>query len=343
MQNPFTLTFGQKPLEMIPRDEQLSTIMLNFDDRVPVSHIYMIVGVRGSGKTVMLSQLSELYKKKDSWIVINLSSGSDIIETSISEISRLTNSLLKKADITASLDLGIGAVSMTKNALELSAKSVLKMKLQELTDKGKHVLFLLDEVTNNEYIKEFSEEFQIWLREKYSVFLVMAGLYNNINNLQNENTLTFLYRAPKIMLGPLDIPSIAARYKKIFEISIEDAAAMAKLTKGYSFAFQILGDLAWRKGCYINNIIDDYDALLSSYAYEKIWFELSEKDKEVCKIIAKGTGNIGEIKEKMGVSSQYINAYRKRLIERGIIKRESYGIVSFELPRFETYINLYAI
>ena len=34
--------------------------------------------------------------------------------------------------------------------------------------------------------------------------LVMAGLFDNISNLQNEKSLTFLYRAPKkFFLEPL--------------------------------------------------------------------------------------------------------------------------------------------
>ena len=69
----------------------------------------------------------------------------------------------------------------------------------------------------------------------------MTGLYENINNLQNEKNLTFLYRAPKIELKPLNIRRIANNYKANFNLSDEDANHMAALTNGYPFAFQVLG------------------------------------------------------------------------------------------------------
>ena len=47
----------------------------------------------------------------------------------------------------------------------------------------------------------------------------MAGLFDNISNLQNEKSLTFLYRAPKIFLEPLSIPAITTSYRSVFDIS----------------------------------------------------------------------------------------------------------------------------
>ncbi len=73
----------------------------------------------------------------------------------------------------------------------------------------------------------------------------MTGLYENIHNLQNEKTLTFLYRAPKIILEPLNYTAMIAKYKQIFSCDKEKAQEMAVLTKGYSYAFQLLGYLVW--------------------------------------------------------------------------------------------------
>ena len=56
-----------------------------------------------------------------------------------------------------------------------------------------------------------------------------------------KKTLTFLYRAPKIELRPLNIGMIAEKYKSIFELTDEEATEMAKETRGYPFAFQVLG------------------------------------------------------------------------------------------------------
>ena len=68
----------------------------------------------------------------------------------------------------------------------------------------------------------------------------MTGLYENINSLQNEKSLTFLYRAAKIELKPLNLRTIAENYHSKLSVDEETALKMARLTKGYSFAFQVL-------------------------------------------------------------------------------------------------------
>ena len=76
-------------------------------------------------------------------------------------------------------------------------------------DVYKRQLFIIDEIINNQYVKLFVSNFQIYITKNYPVYLVMAGLYDNISNLQNEKSLTFLYRAPKIFLEPLSIPAVS--------------------------------------------------------------------------------------------------------------------------------------
>ena len=45
----------------------------------------------------------------------------------------------------------------------------------------------------------------------------MAGLPQNVSELQNDNQLTFLLRAPRITLEPLDSSNVRYNYKKAFE------------------------------------------------------------------------------------------------------------------------------
>ena len=57
-------------------------------------------------------------------------------------------------------------------------------------------------------MRSFAHDFQSLLRDDYPVFALMTGLYENIYDLQNEKSLTFLYRAPKIILEPLNYTAI---------------------------------------------------------------------------------------------------------------------------------------
>ncbi len=124
-----------------------------------------------------------------------------------------------------------------------------------------------------------AELVDIYLREKFPVYLVMAGLYENISNLQNEKTLTFLYRAPRIFLKPLNLISITQNYRQVFHIPMDEAAQMARETKGYPFAFQVLGHIRWdHPDKPIEDLMPLFDEKLSRDVYIKIWTELSSRD-----------------------------------------------------------------
>ena len=127
----------------------------------------------------------------------------------------------------------------------------------------------------------------------------------------------------------------------IFELDQNSADKMAALTKGYPFAFQILGYLKWETNAPLENLLPKFDEELIIYAYEKIWSELSELDKKVVYVISLGINKTSEIREKLSISPQLLNTYRKRLMERGVVDGSRHGELSLALPRFDEYISLY--
>ncbi len=338
-ENPFTLTFGQKPTEFISRTDQIGKIIQTFDMEIPSSKVYMIAGVRGSGKTVSLAEISEHYASKDDWVVLNLSADTDIIAGAVSEINRTSG--LQNLNLEWNVNFGIAGIAVNQNKETLEKEAMLRSILEKLKEKGKKVLFILDEIVNNEYVKLFASNFQIYITKNYPVYLVMAGLYDNISNLQNEKSLTFLYRAPKIFLEPLSIPAMTTSYRTVFQIPAEEAVAMARLTKGYPFAFQILGYLKWEMNTELEDLLPKFDEELTIYAYEKIWSELSELDRKIVYVISLGFHKTCDIRERLSISPQLLNLYRKRLMERGVVDGSKRGELTLALPRFEEYIGMY--
>lgn len=65
--NPFSLTFGKEPVSAISRDKQLNEIVEGFTADNPEFHVCMITGVRGSGKTVMMTEVSSEIKQSKDW------------------------------------------------------------------------------------------------------------------------------------------------------------------------------------------------------------------------------------------------------------------------------------
>lgn len=212
MSNPFTLSFGKKPYEYISRIQQTDEILEDFNAEHPVSQVYMLTGVEGSGKTVLMSAIANHLSESDDWIVVELNPTRDLLKSLASKLYEKEK--LKAAFINAKLDfsvLGIG-IHIEGASPVTDIEVAIERMLRIIQRMHKRVLITIDEVENSQTIREFVSAFQIYMRENYPVFLLMTGLYDNINALQNSNNVTFLYRAPKIEMGPLDTGAVVNSY-----------------------------------------------------------------------------------------------------------------------------------
>ena len=177
---------------------------------------------------------------------------------------------------------------------------------------------MVDEAVDNANVRAFSSVFQILLREELPINLLMTGLYENIDDLQNEKNLTFLHRTPKLHLSPLNIGAMAESYMRTLQVDEQTAIAMAQLTKGYSYAFQVLGYCAFEQKKNYEALLPEIKQYLEEYVYEKIWSELSEKDKRVAKAIADTpSGKVLEIRKLLNMESNEFSPYKKRLARKG--------------------------
>ena len=346
MNNPFTLSFGQMPLQYISRIAQTNQIIDNFKAEHPSTPIYMITGVRGSGKTVMMTSIANEIKKNDNWIVIELNPLRDMLQSlaaKLYSIPQLHDLFLKaKLDFSA---FGLG-VSIENASPVTDIEDVLSHMLEHINRCGKRLLITVDDAVNSDNIKIFASSFQIFVRDNLPIYLLMTGLYENIYELQNDKSLTFLYRAPKITLEPLNYTAIRKNYMDIFNISADDAEKMTILTKGYPFAFQVLGYLYWeyRNDKSIDDILPEYDQYLQEYVYEKIWSELSSHDRDVLTVISScDSDRVKDIREKLGMNSQQFSVYRDRLKRKGVINTQEYGRISVALPRFAEFVQIQSL
>ena len=340
--NPFSLSFGIEPTKYISRIAQTEKILSSFTSTAAENRVYMITGVRGSGKTVMMSNVASAFRDEKEWIVIELSPVKDMLQALASKLYNYRG--MEKLFVDAKINLsafGIG-VSVEHTVPISDIDTAVERMLEEIKKKNKKVIVLVDETVNNEYIKIFATSFQIYIRQKYPIYLLMTGLYENIYELQNEKSLTFLYRAPKIYLEPLNLNAIANSYKETFNLSTEEAVGMAKLTKGYPFAYQVLGYLRWDAGkkAEISKLIPDFDQHLEEYVYEKIWSDLSDNDKKVVELLAlNGEMKIKDIRDVLGMKSGSMSVYRDRLIRKGLVDASRYGYLSLILPRFAEIVE----
>ncbi|MBQ9360910.1 MAG: ATP-binding protein [Lachnospiraceae bacterium] len=337
--NPYSLTFGKEPLETIDRTVQKSEVIETFLDEPASQQIFMITGVRGCGKTVFMTEIEKEFLKHDEWIIAELNSSQDLMMDLAASLS--SEDYLARIFQQASINLSFFGIGLeVKGGVPITNMQVAISKMLESMKKHKKKLLIcIDEVTSTEYMRAFAGAFQIFVRQDLPVYLLMTGLYENINNLQNEKNLTFLYRAPKIELKPLNIGTIAESYKRKFSLNDEDALKMAKLTKGYSLAFQVLGYYTWNNDGKYAEAISEYRQYLEDYSYEKIWAEMSAGDRKLAYGLANSkTGKAKEIKDFLAISNNEYTPYRDRLVKRGILDGSEHGYIKFTLPLFEEYV-----
>ena len=337
--NPYNLVFGKEPLQAISRAAQMSEVLEYFDAEPALQQIYMITGIRGSGKTVFMTEAAKELGQDDDWIVVELNPAGNLLEDLAGSLAS-ENSLARMFQ-SAKINLSFFGIGLeVKGSVPISNIQVALTKmLESIKKQKKKVLICVDEVNVTGPMKEFAGAFQIFVRQDLPVFLLMTGLYENINNLQNENNLTFLYRAPKIVLRPLNIMTVSENYRRVFNTDPETAMKMAKITKGYPFAFQVLGHFTWKNDGEYNKALPQFKQYLEDYVYEKIWSEMSEGDKKLAYGVARSErGKAKEIKELSGLSDNEYSVYRDRLVKRGILDGSTHGYVEFTLPLFEEFV-----
>lgn len=340
--NPFTLSFGVLPDQFIKRDEIKDKIFNDFNSPTSEENLYILTGVRGSGKTVMLNYLKQEFEKENNWIVININPEMDILENlaaKIYEKGSLYRYFIKPGFNFSFKGFGF---SIEGDMPLKSVESLLEKMLQILKNKGKKVLVTIDELANDKNMKVFTHTFKNLVNDKYLIYLIATGLNEVVNNLQNEPTLTFIYRATKIEIKSLNLLAIAKSYMDILEMNEREAMECASLTEGYASAYQILGSILFvsKKKSIDKDVLYEFDSKLEEINYSKLWEDLSKQDKKFLFGFSKQKDNKAkDIIENSKIPPESYSKYRERLLKMGIIASTSYGYLSFTLPRLINYVQ----
>lgn len=340
--NPFTLSFGNKPYEYVSREKDKADIIEKLTNEPPISHCFIITGVRGSGKTVMLTSISKYFLEQDNWVVIGLNPEDNMREALAAKL--YTSSKVKHLFIEKNFNFSFHGISFSisgKNPI-FNIDDLLDKMFKELSKQKIKVLITIDETSNNTYMKQLALSFQMLIREDYQLFILATGLFENISSLENENNLTFLIRAPKLYLCPLNLSAISNSYKTTLSLENDEAIKCAKLTKGYAFAFQLLGYLMYEenKNKIDNDLLNQFDQYLDEFVYSKIWSSLTKIEQKILiSIKSNNSIPVSNILKELNMKKEYFSRYRDRLIKKGLLDGSQHGHVILTLPRFYEFIQ----
>jgi hypothetical protein len=343
--NPFSLTFGRKPNQYISRYDNMMEIINAFTSENAICQTYLISGIRGSGKTVLMTSVAKELAATGEWYVADLNSTQNLLEDLAYRLADACGRKEKLSETSMNVSVAGFGVGITGKLEEKDVVGKIETLLEFAQKKGKKVLITIDEVVNNSNMAVFASQFQIFIRKDYPIYLIMTGLYENIYAIQNNPRLTFLLRSPKIFMNPLSLLQISEHYQQAFAIDKKGANKLAGYTKGYAFAFQALGFLYWEywEEREEQDIIRELEHLLDEFAYRKIWESLSGQDKSIVLFLADhGKCQVKSIREGLQMTTGVFSKYRERLLYKGLVRSSERGTIELTLPRFGNLAKEYA-
>lgn len=368
--NPFTPSFGTTPPLLVGRDEAIWAFAEALDTGVGDPYRAMLLtGTRGSGKTVLLNALEDQARQRG-WAVVSQTARSgmlaEMVQTrlpraAIDALGRQDRSNVTGASASA---FGVGA-SITREVHPAEGPEPdLRDRLFDLADmldekNRAGVLISIDEIHRSalDDLRVIAQEVQHAFREGRQVAFISAGLPESVSDLLNENVLTFLRRAERYSLGPVDdsdvADALATPIARLGHDITDEALDIATAgTGGYPYLIQTVGYESWRLARDGTTITADHartgvDAArrrVGRLVHDPTLAALSAIDKSylVAMAVDDGPSNTGDIARRISQTPQYAGTYRKRLLEHGLIRSPGRGYVDFTLPYLREYLREHA-
>ncbi|KQS06127.1 ATPase [Curtobacterium sp. Leaf183] len=364
--SPFSPGYGRRPLVFGGHDEELAELTavfetLDFGENQSV----LISGLHGAGKTSMLAKLQDS-AKDNGWLVISDDASAGLMDrvmetavpTLLSELSHEARGRLTGLGIWQ-LNAQWEYVDRHREVKPLLRRDLVALSAELATQRPAGLLITIDEVSSGKVrlreLSRFALEVSHAISEGANVMIVFAGIKVDLDALVEQEHTTFLRRSRELdfrRLTPRQTQHVLAESIHIGGKQIEPEALtlLATISQGYPYLVQLAGDFAWRSSGSSSTITtaDAHAAhsraitAVERRVISRVYQDLSDKDQEFVTAMAAdegGRSKIADIVRRMGVSDQYVQVYKKRLIESGYVQADGRGHVVFSLPYLGDYIR----
>jgi len=346
---PFVPQFGRKPESFIGRKALVDELIEGFYTRNSPLRTTIISGVRGSGKTALLTDIADELKKDKDWIIITTSFSEQLLDNILSQLEeKISRSKFQLKGLSFSL-AGLSLALEKKETVNFQV--TLISIVEQLSAQGIGLVFVVDEIKTSSQMREFAATYQLLVREDLDVVLLMAGLPQLVMSVLTDDVLTFLQRSHRLFLQNIDPYSLKLEYQRVFSEAsrnfTEEALNAAYLsTYGYPYLYQLLGYYLWLSP---DKIIDPQAVeqalarskpLLFQNVYTLSWRDLSQGEKLYLLALAQTgeSAKAAEISQARKRTTTALSKYRHSLINRGLIESPDYGVVKFSLPLLREFI-----
>lgn len=355
--NPFTPTFGFVPSYLAGREKVVNNLTRALQagpGNPDLSSILM--GARGTGKTVLLSLLAD-EAPAYGWVAVNVSACEGMLEEIIDLATQAADDYVASDSNLRLKGINVAQLFGLEWEYRDPSRGTWRTRMNKVLDSlaayDIGLLLTVDEVQANldEMVKLVST-YQHFVRERRRVALFMAGLPQQVSQLLNEDSVTFLRRASLYHLDRIpDYEIRVAIEKTVTEAGgTIESIALDKLvcaTDGYPYMMQLAGYRSWEHAT--GGAITDIDAEWGiEVAREEMdhrilavtYDSLSPKDQVFLEAMSRdsSTSLQADIAKRMGVTSGYASEYKRRLIEQGVIEERARGVLAFAIPGMRDYV-----
>jgi len=360
--NPFTPTFGISPPVLVGRAGELAAFEEALE-RGPGAPglVTLYVGMRGTGKTVMLNEIEDLARSRG-WAVITETATKGLSDRLVFDAIPRTMDMLGMTEEDLKVT-GVGAFGVSlrwdSDETQTMRRPTLRTLLadvaefQQARDAG--ILITVDEIHAGptDDLRELATAVQHSIREDRWVSFAAAGLPAAIKSMLNDDVITFLRRADRHNLGriqPLAVERalkepIEAAGRKIRSDALQQAA---DATGGYGFMIQLVGYYLWdvAEGDMITaedvaEAVPLAEHRIGTLMIEPTLDDITPSDRRYLSAMSidDRQSSTRAVAERMDMPLKQAGVSRDRLLAAGIISAPTRGWVDHEVPYMRQYLR----
>lgn len=379
--NPYMPGAGRKPTALVGRDEALDAwrVALLRSERGSTDQPVILYGLRGVGKTVLLTQLRHDAQDRD-WWVTQVEAGTERslrevlgegLYEPLSEISRLSAGrrvlrALKTAisfkasyDMTGTWNFGIDLSDAPGGGANTGILATdLRMTIKDLSlaarDRGVGLAILVDEAQDltSEELTTLAVVAQAAAQDNWPVLFALAGLPSLPQTLAEAKSYTERFQfVPVERLSDADARTAILRPAETEGVSWSTEALEHVVSQSgrYPYFIQQFGQEAWNtaQGATIE-LPDAKEGVLKGQRqldngfFRARWDRTTATEKRYLRAMCpEGDSGVGsgEVAARMDKSINQLGPIRARLIHKGLIYAPDHGIVSFTVPGMAAFID----
>lgn len=354
--NPFSPGFGKAPVSLVGRDETIDDLCESLragpDDERFTS---MVMGIRGSGKTVMLTEVEDRMAS-EGWLVISVDGASSGLLGRISDMIGQASREHETPDLerfaapvskATSTGIKLGPYRKVWSAqtnppqdMSLRERLTILARIAQQHDIG--VLLTVDELHSAEKdeTRRLANDLQhITQRKKLPLAFVGAGLLEIQYTLMEGKKNTFFKRCNPCKMTPLSVPDAIQGLRVPIEYaggSIDDDAllAAARSVGDSPYRLQLIGHSAWKVANAPHGAIDEFavsqaihhaDEVVARNISEPAFYDLSSTEQQYLEslVMLGEQGTNSRIATVMGKDERDVRGIARRLDLAGYIHRQS--------------------